>query len=155
MAYREWGLWPPARPKISEKLDGYGDREAMQRAEYNAEGAAICQQLVVVAAERPVRDLRVVVEWGPDMPAPVCPSPNASSPRASATPAVSNGSSSTSTGVGALLKGHQRLWKRKTNVLGYQKTRRLDIVLAQGGEPTGDEVVKDLHVGGDETEQKK
>ena len=38
---------------------------------------------------------------------------------------------------------------------GYQKRRRLDIVLVQGEEMTGDEVVQDLQVEVDEKEQKK
>ena len=94
------GLWPPAWPKISEKLDGYRNCEAMQKAEDDAQDAAIREELAVAAAERPVWEVRVVVEWDPDMPAPVAVSPCASSPRAPATPAVSNRSSSTSTGIG-------------------------------------------------------
>ena len=167
--FADLGLWPPAWPKISEKLDGYRNREAMQKAEDDAQDAAIREELAVAAAERPIREVRVVVEWDPDMHAPVPSSPSAASPRPPATPAVSNRSSSTSTSVGASppgmtaagtqvspgLKVRQRLWKKKPDAPGYHKPRRLDIVLVQGGELTGDEVVQDLQVEVDEKEQKK
>ena len=50
------------------------------------------------------------------------------------------------------LKVRQRLWKKKPDAPGNQKPRRLDIVLVQGGELTGDEVVQDLQVEVDEKE---
>ena len=56
--FADLGLWPPAWPKISEKLDGYRNREAMQKAEDDAQDAAIREELAVAAAERWMRKNR-------------------------------------------------------------------------------------------------
>ena len=61
--FADLGLWPFSWEKVSKKLDGFGAREAMQRAHDEQQDSAFREELAVAAAERPERTVRVVVEW--------------------------------------------------------------------------------------------